>query len=145
MIRSRISLHAQSMEGGKEGYVYAIKEHVAFFFRGTFKDFEIFEDLGSDFHGIEIANTIFAEEIKRDFVRWFQSNMFESKGTTTHCIGFILTFLIPRSKSKSINEVHRRSPLSRLGHLILQIASIIRSDRINMILSSTKYPFRVGP
>ena len=119
--------------GGR--YVDAIEEHVSFAFGGSFEDFEVFEDLRVYFHGIQVSNRVFSEKVKGDFIGGFECNMFESKGTTAYCIGFVFSLFIPRSQGKSIDEIHCCSTLSRFRKLVFQIACVIFANRINVVLT----------
>src|SRR6202035_769176 len=117
----------------------SIKKHVSFLFRRSFEDFEIFEDLRIDFDCVQVTNTVFSEKVKGDFVGWFKCDVFETKGTATHCISFIFPFFISCTKCKSIDEIHGSRSLSNLSKLILQISRIILSNGIDMMLSLVSY------
>lgn len=118
-------------------YVDAIKQVVTFFLI-ILEQANVFEHLWLNGNAVVIPNRVFTEEIKDNEIGSLQRDMFAAQRATTDRICFIFPFLVTRTKSQSIDEIHCGRPLSVGHNFTLQVGLIICADSGDVILTRSK-------
>jgi hypothetical protein len=128
-------LEHRERRGNIETYGQAVKNLITLLLWSLLEYLEILEDLRVDLYFVIEANTILSQEVKNDFIRGFQGDVFEFQGTAAGGISLIFALLVTRSKCKLINEIDSSGLLSICHELVLEVLLIIPADPIDVFLN----------
>ena len=97
-----------------------------------------------DFDLLEVSDRVFTQEVKAKNVGRLQRDMFTTKRATAHGVGLVFALLVTSSKSKNVDEVHGRGPLSVCHLFRFEIFPVICTDPIDMVLQDIGVNDRSG-